>query len=614
MPGLLGFCTIDTPHAGPRVDAARERMLRHGRTTMDLVATRDETGWLGHARLDGATRTIVDGGDRPSAVLHGVLYNEAALRKEFGGAALVEATGDLLAAMYERLGAAFVARLEGEFAVAVLDPSRRSILVATDTTGNYPIFWHARGQDFVFSSDLSALLRALPSGASLDPAALADFLTLGAVLENRTLARDVWLLDPGTVLEFDLDAATTRQHRYVDTASFFADKARDKRRYQEAVADAFEQAVARASTDSRAIGLSLSGGLDSRAILAALKDRATGLLTYTLGVAGCADQAIASRLSTIAQTDHRFFEMNGQYLKDFLPNMAAMVSATDGLYVSHGLTEMLALKFLGETNIGVLLRGHGGELAKAHLAWPLHTDARAYEATSVAEYLPHLARRANYITRGLPLDRFLVPAVAAAAGEGALASFRRVLADTTLTPAEACSYLYLRELHRRFTVPSLELFRTRVEVRMPFVDPAFLRVLLAAPPEWRDSTEIHQIITRRGRRGLVKVRNSNTGAPADAGPMAERVLDKVNSALKKLNVPGYRHYHNYDEWMRISLLQSVESELAGDFARTRGIIERKTVAALARETAEGRNDRSYLLQTLLILELWMRENGIEVAA
>ena len=195
-----------------------------------------------------------------------------------------------------------------------------------------------------------------------------------------------------------------------------------------------------------------------------------------------------------------------------------------------------------------------------------------------------------------------------------MASFRRVLAGTRLTPAEACSYLYLRELHRRFTVPSLELFRTRVEVRLPFTDTAFLRALLGAPAEWRDNTEIHQRITKRGLPELLKVRNSNTGAPVDASPMTERVMDKLNSALKMFNVHGYRHYHNYDEWMRISLLQSVERELAGEWARTRGIIDRATIVTLAQDTAAGKKDHSYLLQTLLILELWMRENKIEVSA
>jgi asparagine synthase (glutamine-hydrolysing) len=613
MPGLFGLTSVATPHIRARVEAARERMLRHGRMTMDLVATQDETAWLGHARLDGSPRTIVDGGQRPSAVLHGVIYNEAELRQEFGPA-LVEATGDLLTTMYERLGAKFVERLEGEFAVAILDSSRRSMLVATDTTGTYPVYWHAHGQDFAFSSDLSALLRAVPERTRLDMRSVADFLTIGAVLENRTLVDGVWLLDPGTVLEFRLDDAEGRLSRYVDVASFFANKARDREQYLEAVVAALQRAVDRASTDTRRVGLSLSGGIDSRAILSALNGRATGLSTYTLGVAGSADQIIAKQLASIGKTNHRFFEMDGSYLRDFLPNMSAMVSATDGLYLSHGLTEMLALRFLGETGIGVLLRGHGGELAKAHLAWPLHTDARAYSSASLDEFLPYLAGRANYLTKGLPLNRILMPWAASVAGDGALASFRRVLAGTGLTPAEACSYLYLRELHRRFTVPSLELFRTKVEVRMPFLDTGFLRTLLAAPAEWRDTTDIHLRITKRGMPELLKVRNSNTGAPMDASPRTEYVLDKLNSALKKFNVHGYRHYHNYDEWMRLSLLESVEAELAGEWARTRGFIERATIVSLAKETAEGKTDHSYLLQTLLIMELWMRENRIEAAA
>jgi asparagine synthase (glutamine-hydrolysing) len=613
MPGLFGLTSIATPQIRSRVEAARERMLRHGRMTMDLVTTRDETAWLGHARLDGSPRTIVDGGQRPSAVLHGVIYNEPDLRKEFGPG-LVEATGDLLTTMYERLGARFVERLDGDFAVAVLDPARRSMLVATDTTGNYPIYWHVQGQDFVFSSDLSALLRTVPERNRLDLQAVADFLTVGAVLEDRTLVEDVWLLDPGTILEFDLDGPELRRHRYVDTASFFANKAHDKEEYLEAVVTEFQRAVDRVSTDSRRVGLSLSGGIDSRTILAALNGRATGMLTYTLGVAGSADQIISKQLASIGKTNHRFFEMDGSYLKDFLPNMSAMVSASDGFYLSHGLTEMLALKFLGDTGIGVLLRGHGGELAKTHLAWPLHTDSRAYSSAGLDDFLPYLADRANYLTKGLPLDRILMPWAAAAAGEGSLASFRRVLAGTGLTPAEACSYLYLRELYRRFTVPSLELFRTRVEVRQPFLDSTFLRTLLAAPAEWRDTTEIHLRITKRGMPELIKIRNSNTGAAMDASPRAERVLDKLNSALKMFNVHGYRHYHNYDEWMRMSLLESVDAELAGEWARTRSFIERSTITSLIKETADGKSDRSYLLQTLLILELWMRENRVEASA
>jgi asparagine synthase (glutamine-hydrolysing) len=612
MPGLLGLLTIATPRVGSRVEAAKARLLRQGNVAFDLMATSDQTGWLGHARLEGTDRTIINGGPGPSVALHGVLHNEPTLRREFG-VEVGSATGDLLAAMYLKEGSRFVERLDGEFVLGLVDPARRTALLATDAMGNYPVYWHAEGQDFVFSSDLSALLCTIPTRNKLNLPAVADFLTIGAVLEDKTFVQGVSLVDAGTVIEFELDTGNVRRHRYVDTASFFATKASDKTRYLDNVMDAFSASIDKAAAKARSLGVSLSGGIDSRAILGALNGRAAGVSTYTLGVAGCADQVIAKQLAAIAGTNHRFFEMDGGYLQDFLPNMAAMVSATDGLYLSHGLTEMLALRFLRETGISVLLRGHGGELAKAHLAWPLHTDARAYAAPDLNDFLPYLARRANYLTPELPLSTLLTPSAAAAAGEGSVASFRRVVAGKGLTPPEACSYLYLEELHRRFTVPSLELFRTCVEVRLPFLDAGFLRVLLGAPAEWRDNTEIHQRITRSGFPELLKVRNSNTGAPIDASPTTERLLGKLNSALRMFNVHGYRHYHNYDEWMRRSLLEAVEQELSGDWARTRGFVDRNTIHTLVEGTRKGTHDRSYVLQALLVIELWMRENHIEAA-
>jgi len=218
------------------------------------------------------------------------------------------------------------------------------------------------------------------------------------------------------------------------------------------------------------------------------------------------------------------------------------------------------------------------------------------------------------VTPDLPLTRILTPEAHARAGEGMRETLGSVLAGTSLAPAECCSYLYLRELNRRFTIPSLELFRTQVDVRLPYLDVPYLKVLLAAPSTWRDSTEIHRTLTRSGIPRLLKVRNSNTGAAADAGPLAEFVLDKCNTALKRLNVRGYRHYHNFDDWMRKGLLDSVETELLAPSARVQTFITKRTLQELLQQSRAGVADRSYLLQVLLILELWQRENNIEAAA
>jgi asparagine synthase (glutamine-hydrolysing) len=131
--------------------------------------------------------------------------------------------------------------------------------------------------------------------------------------------------------------------------------------------------------------LSLSGGLDSRAVLSAIDCKSNPISTYTLGVEGCADEVIARELAQIADVPNHFLEMNAKYLTEGVENIRRMVSLTDGMYLTHGLTEMLVLRFLEGSDSNVLLRGHGGELAKASLAWPLHTDERIYGIRSKDE-------------------------------------------------------------------------------------------------------------------------------------------------------------------------------------------------------------------------------------
>lgn len=622
MPGVLGVIGAGAAaDAVRRFATARDRMLRHNAVGAACVSMREDTWQVGQFELVTAalaasrsasrSRTAIEG---PVVVFHGVLHNEARLRRQVQQSQPVESRNELIQALYMRDGPACIDQLDGEFCVAIADPAQRRILVATDHVGNYPVYWKADGGGLIFSSDLSALISATALATRLDLRAVADYLTAGVVLERRTLVEGVQALDPGTVLTYDVDRGVVSLHAYFRLEALFESKVSNKSDYLARVREAFTEAVREASAGSGPIGLALSGGLDSRAILSAASGLAGALQTYTIGVEGCADQVIAGRMAKLVGTQHHYVRLDRTYLRDFLPHMARMVSLTDGMYLSHGLTEMLALQFLSETGIAVLLRGHGGELAKAHLAWPLHTDERIRRMTSQADLVPYLSARANYVARELPLTQLLTPTAAAAAGAGTSESFSNVLRGLQLSPAECCSYLYLREFHRRFTVPSLELFRTRLDVRLPFVAREFLRVLLGAPAEWRDSTEIHRTCIAAGLPQLLKIRNASTGARADAGPRTERILGKCNSALQRLNIYGFRHYHSFDGRMRHQRLQLVQHELLSPTARVRAFISTLALQNIIAETRAGATDRSYLLQVLLILELWQRENHVEAAA
>jgi asparagine synthase (glutamine-hydrolysing) len=398
-----------------------------------------------------------------------------------------------------------------------------------------------------------------------------------------------------------------RTTRYWKLEEAFAPWEGDRTEYLQAVREAFNTAVERSADTAAEIGMALSGGLDSRAILSGLMTCGRVPATYTLGVPGCADEAIAARLSHLTGTRHRFVELDERYLGAFLPNLERMVELTDGMYLSHGLTEVLALGVLEQLGLGVLFRGHCGELAKTSLAWPFHTDARIRAMTSQDEFVTYLAGRANYVSRGLATSELFADDVQESNG-AAIDSLRETVQGIALDPAQLCTYVYIDAHQRRFTVPSLELFRTRVPVALPFADTEFLDVLLRGPAEWRHETEVHRCIIAGNDRRLLAVRNSNTGAPGNAGPVLEAVMDKVNTVLKRLNVPGYRHYHRLDQWMRRQLLAAVQAVLLDPATLGRGIFRERTVRRLVDETARGRADHAHLLEVMLHVEIWQRQN------
>ena len=297
-----------------------------------------------------------------------------------------------------------------------------------------------------------------------------------------------------------------------------------------------------------ALAMSLSGGLDSRAILSALAARP--VTTYTVGVRRCADDDIARRLSALGRTRHVFAELGDKDLRDFVPNLERVVSLSDGFYLSHGLTEMAALEAVRE-------RRH------AHApAWPLRGAGQGEPGVAASHRRAHLRdaarrRRPKHTwPAGSTTSRTATSSEACSPTPGYATwtappslRFTRRWKGLDLHPADVCSYLYLHEHHRRFTVPSLELFRHETEVRLPFADKQFLRVLLQGPPEWRDGTDIHRHITGVNNRRMLAVRNSNTGCAwqrARHGSSGSGSREHGPQAIERARVPALSQLRGMD--------------------------------------------------------------------
>ena len=188
----------------------------------------------------------------------------------------------------------------------IADTARRRLVLGSDLLGSYPLYWTLTARGLVFASELSAVLRHPAVRRELDAEAVADYIALGMPFGTHTLASGVHLLAPGSLLTYDWQSGRLDIQRISDIATAFEPWQGSQSDYVGALCHAFAAAVRRSLSGGHQVGLSLSGGLDSRAILSAAER--TGPCDCHLHAwrEGCADEVIARQLAEIAGTRPHF--------------------------------------------------------------------------------------------------------------------------------------------------------------------------------------------------------------------------------------------------------------------------------------------------------------------
>jgi asparagine synthase (glutamine-hydrolysing) len=228
----------------------------------------DETAVLGACRLTirgpGSGLQPLAGISGALAVCNGEIDNHWELRRllaargrEVQGASDV----DILPALYEELGASFVSKLEGAFALAVWDPNRRQLLLARDRAGERPLFFARDRHRFAFASEIGALLRTPWISRELDDSALGDYFRRGYFPSPTTPFRHIRKVGPAEAIVVDAVAVSRdrfwrwqlgeNSHPAASLAEFDT---------------LLREAVRRQTDNDVPYGMFLSGGLDSSLI------------------------------------------------------------------------------------------------------------------------------------------------------------------------------------------------------------------------------------------------------------------------------------------------------------------------------------------------------------
>ena len=161
----------------------------------------------------------------------------------------------------------FPAGLNGRFHGLVVDRSRGTATLFNDRYGMQRLYYHESKDGFYFAGEAKAILAVRPELRRMDPQGLGEFVSCGAVLENRTLFAGITVLPPGSAWTFR-NGAMERKAIYFHPKEWEEQETLDPESYYRDLRNAFTKNLSRYFDGPERIAMSLTGGLDTRMIMA----------------------------------------------------------------------------------------------------------------------------------------------------------------------------------------------------------------------------------------------------------------------------------------------------------------------------------------------------------
>jgi len=291
MCGIAGV--IEPPYHGAASSTVLEamcRVIRHRGPDASGIHIDDRVG-LGSQRL--AIIDLADG-NQPICnedgsvwvVQNGEIYNHVAVRRELEKRGhrfrTSHADTEVLVHAYEEWGESFAEHLEGMFAIAVWDARAQQLVLVRDRIGIKPLYFCWRNGRLIFASEIKAILEHPASERGIDPQSIYDYLGWEFVPGPATMYRDIKKLMPGHLLVWKNESIRVRQWWDISYEPVEA----STEEYERRIRDGLRESVDKRLMSDVPLGVFLSGGMDSTAVLAQVAELTTEKIrTFTIGYA-----------------------------------------------------------------------------------------------------------------------------------------------------------------------------------------------------------------------------------------------------------------------------------------------------------------------------------------
>ena len=568
--------------------------------------------------LDTGRQPIANEDGSVRVVLNGEIYNFAELRTRLerrGHRFRTRSDAEVIVHAYEEAGEDFVRELDGMFALAVWDSSRRCLLLARDRMGEKPLYYHAGPEAFVFGSELRALLQHPDVPRTLDLETLSRYLVFDCVPAPHSILTGVAKVPPAHVLVVSPGDKPQLQSYW--KMRFTPQPAVSESEWRARVLGALETAVTTRLVSDVPVGIFVSGGIDSGAVAAlAARSSPRALQTFCVGFEEPTydERPFARRVGEHCGTEHHAIVFRPQDASGLMERVGELLDEPLG---DASFLPRYALALAAKEAATVMLSGDGGDelfcgyptfLADRPARWLRAALPRAVQegARAIVDRLPSSRRYGSLdfllkqFVRALPYDpevrtQLLLgglppPEHARLLSAGVRSALRGFdpYAELTMAIDESSSRDPIDRMiyhHSRFYLADQTLvaadratMAAGLEVRAPLLDHRLVELVSQIPGRLKIHGMTTKYLFKRVVRHLL---------PADI----------VNRRKQGLGVP-------IAAWLRGPLRHILEDRLAPSRVAWRGLFDPATVSQLVAEHVSGRRNHRKVLWTLLMLDAW----------
>jgi asparagine synthase (glutamine-hydrolysing) len=501
------------------------------------------------------------------------------------------------------------ASLFGQFVLLRHNERSRTLTVTTDRFGHFPLYMASEAKRLYLATDIASLAQRTGAGSSPDYAAMSDIVAFNVPFDQRTPLSRIASVGGSHELTIDLDTLAQSSRKLWDPVTLLATADLRFDDVKDQLVDLFLEGVSLATAKRSAVAVTLSGGADSRCLLAASLHVGKRTAVYSTGVPGSRALAYAHDMARLCGVQDNPHPLSEDFVVRFPALMRESNHALHGMSFASEVEAMWLREHVAPE--GVLLHGAFAELYKIGKMHNYQYDSSigGLSGGAVGEQLwERFAGRYATRRQGLAL------AYRASLGEQAHEHLAAKVAhyQRDLHTAGVLQMIYLDEFLGKVAKGSWNMWRQRVPTMFPFAYPPLVDLILRVRTADKVLDDFVVHLLRRTNAKLARYPDSNTGARIGASWANRglvRVIDYVANRL--IRHKARSDHQDFPDWL--TRMQPGLETVFETLQAASGVFDMKEVAALTAQCRAGNDAASRVLQFLWAWGLWKTDGPMTSA-